>query len=104
MIETLGPSLIARGYNIIPIQPSRKNPSIRGWQNAKLGAADCARYAGHGVGQRGVGGPQAFGVRHQYTPAVPGVDLNIATRCTVAPTGTQKIQVSIQILGRTLGN
>lgn len=50
MIETLGPSLIARGYNIIPIQPSRKNPSIRGWQNARLSATDCAQWRGHGVG------------------------------------------------------
>jgi len=50
MIETLGPSLIARGYHIIPIQPSRKNPSIRGWQNARLSAADCAQWRGHGVG------------------------------------------------------
>jgi len=50
MIDIYGPSLIARGYNIIPIQPSRKNPSIRGWQNARLSATDCAQWRGHGVG------------------------------------------------------
>jgi len=49
-------------------------------------------------------GPGAFGVRHAHSPAAPGIDINIGTRLTVAPTGTQKVQVSIQILGSTLGN
>lgn len=49
-------------------------------------------------------GPTAFGVRMAHTPSQPGIDITIAVRCTVAPTGTQKIQVSMTILGRTLGN
>jgi hypothetical protein len=47
-------------------------------------------------------GPTAFGVRQSHTPAAPGIDITMQVRCTVAPTGTQKIQVSLQILGRSL--
>lgn len=50
MIETLGPSLIARGYNIIPIVAGEKRPALPRWQHARLGPADCARWPGCGVG------------------------------------------------------
>lgn len=52
MIETLGPSLIARGYNIVPIIRGEKRPAIKGWQQQAhwLSAADCAQWRGHGVG------------------------------------------------------
>jgi len=50
MIETLGPSLIARGYNIIPTVAGEKRPALPRWQHARLDPADCARYAGCGIG------------------------------------------------------
>lgn len=49
-------------------------------------------------------GPTAFGVRMSHTPSAPGIDITISTRLSVAPTGTQKVQVSMVILGRSLGN
>lgn len=50
MIDTLGPQLIANGYSIIPIVPNDKRPALAGWQHARLSAADCRRWPGHGVG------------------------------------------------------
>jgi len=48
-------------------------------------------------------GPTAFGVRMELSPAAPGIDIVMKVRCTVAPTGTQKIQTSLQWLGSSLG-
>lgn len=47
-------------------------------------------------------GPTAFGVRMQLAPAAPGVEIVMGVRLTVAPTGTQAVQVSLQFLGRSL--
>ena len=48
-------------------------------------------------------GPTAFGVRMELSPAAPGIDIVMKTRLTVAPTGTQAVQVSLQWLGSSLG-
>lgn len=50
MIELIGQTLIANSYNVIPVVTGEKRPAIARWQHARLGPADCAQYAGCGVG------------------------------------------------------
>jgi len=47
---SLGPTLIAMGYQITPIRPGAKAPILRDWTNQRLTADDCSKYAGAGVG------------------------------------------------------
>lgn len=42
--------LIAAGYFVVPIRQGEKRPALAGWQNARLSAADAARYPEHGLG------------------------------------------------------
>lgn len=45
-----GRTLLANGYQIIPIRRGEKRPAIDGWQKSRLGTGDLARYPDHGVG------------------------------------------------------
>ena len=45
-----GRTLLAHGYQIIPIKPGAKRPAIDAWQSSSLGMSDLTKYAGHGVG------------------------------------------------------
>lgn len=45
-----GRTLLAHGYQIIPIKPGAKRPAIDAWQSSSLGASDLTKYSGHGVG------------------------------------------------------
>jgi len=45
-----GRTLLANGYQIIPIRRGEKRPAIDGWQKSRLGMADLQRYPDHGVG------------------------------------------------------
>lgn len=49
-------------------------------------------------------GPTSFDTMFSMTPAQPGIDITQAVRLTIAPTGTQKVQVSLSIMGHSLGN
>lgn len=49
-MRTHGRTLLGNGYLIVPITPGLKRPPIKQWETARLGAADVAKYAGHGVG------------------------------------------------------
>ena len=46
--------------------------------------------------------PQAFGVRMTMKPAQPGVFIRAITTLSVVLTGTDTIQVSLQLLGRNI--
>lgn len=45
-----GRALLANGYLIVPIRKGEKRPALSGWQKARLGMDDLARYPNHGVG------------------------------------------------------
>lgn len=45
-----GRTLLANGYQIIPIRRGEKRPANEGWQKSRLGMADLANYPDHGVG------------------------------------------------------
>jgi hypothetical protein len=49
-------------------------------------------------------GPTAFDLMFDMTPAQPGIDVTMDVRLTIAPTGTQKVQVAVVIMGHSLGN
>ena len=58
MFDHLAPTLIQNGFTVIPLKPREKRPALRQWQHARLSAADCTQWPGHGVGVLcGVGDP-----------------------------------------------
>jgi hypothetical protein len=60
-------------------------------QMAQIGSFNLAFYV-----------PGAFGVRHKWTPAEPGIDINIPVTLSVYPTGTDSVFISMQVNGAIL--
>jgi len=60
-------------------------------QMAQIGSFNLAFYV-----------PGAFGVRHQWTPAEPGIDINIPVTLSTYPTGTDSVFITMQVNGAIL--
>jgi len=49
-------------------------------------------------------GPTSFDTMFSMTPAQPGIDITMDVRLSINPTGVQKVQVSLALMGHSLGN
>lgn len=69
-----GPRVLANGFNIIPILPGEKRPSIKDWQKTERSEAQLGRWVSNGRASHGVG---------ILTRLTPGADLDISHRPTL---------------------
>src|SRR5882672_6462734 len=59
-LKELGKAVVLHGFNVIPIQPGQKFPSVKNWLDQNHTVKDVERWASNGRASHGVGIPTQF--------------------------------------------